>query len=727
MRKLSVFMAIVLLLASSPTSFANDLRVSNDISVSFDIPFAPDRVIVKMANTSIARSRTPDLGIAYTEARMINPSKDVTRNIADSFTTRHMTGKQNDLFVLTLEKTGRAEVERAVRILNANPAVLRAYPDYYGELDSSGIRPNDYYNYDLWALEHIQLPEVWEITTGSKDVVVGVIDTGIFANHEDLADNIWVNPDVGNCCDLGDDFHGYNFAGLRNSEGQFIPVGGTPVDVDHFGGHGTHVAGTIGAVGNNNVGVTGVNWNVSLAWLGVCVFLSMGIGDFGEARPVLSAVIDAVNYAEEHNIPILNGSLGFGPSVEIQDLYNAINNYSGLYIATAGNNGINNDVFPRYPGSFDLPNIIAVGNSTEEDNKFIDIRNGADHGSSYGANTVHLFAPGTNITSARNRYSDGWYRLGSATSMAAPHVAGVAALIKSIRPDYTAAQIKAAILDNLDIPDCTHCPNFCALTNLNCLPCLGCICNKSITGGRLNAYRAVKSAVILYGDVDDDGVIDAADITLLRRYIAANDKTIFLQQNPRFNIANARVFGQANAYPTAADVALLRQYIAGFDVTLGPQQGGMMMARGNTGLTFTIGEIIPDTNGYSYAEVEVRVENNPGIASISDMEIMLDSAHLEWDMRSGLPFDITDSIFGAESFIFPGSPSMFGTDFAVINIAPGLENLFDVTDDGLLITLKIKVKDGAVPDGTSIMLTVIAVHNLENDAVEFGIENVMNW
>jgi hypothetical protein len=252
----------------------------------------------------------------------------------------------------------------------------------------------------------------------------------------------------------------------------------------------------------------------------------------------------------------------------------------------------------------------------------------------------------------------------------------------------------------------------------------------TVQRGRLPSFGKTVNVPLwipLFGDVDGDGVIDAADITLLRRYIAANDKTIFLQQNPRFNIANARVFGQTNAYPTAADVALLRQYIAGFDVTLGPQQGGMMMARGNKGLTFTIGEIIPDTNGYSYAEVEIRVENNPGIASISDMEIILNSAHLEWDMRSGSPFDITDSIFGAESFIFPGSPSMFGTDFAVINIAPGLENLFDVTDDGLLITLKIKVKDGAVPDGTSIMLTVIAVHNLENDAVEFGIENVMNW
>jgi len=155
------------------------------------------------------------------------------------------------------------------------------------------------------------------------------------------------------------------------------------------------------------------------------------------------------------------------------------------------------------------------------------------------------------------------------------------------------------------------------------------------------------------------------------------------------------------------------------------------MAMGSMELTFTIGEIIPDLNGY--ADVSIWVANNPGIASISDMEIELNSDHLEWaqpTIRSNtpvLPFDITDSIFSEDYFIFPGSPSMFGTDFAVLNLAPSLGNLFDVTDDGLLITLKVKVKAGAVPDDTSITMTVIAVNNLENDAVEFGVANAMGW
>jgi subtilisin family serine protease len=199
-----------------------------------------------------------------------------------------------------------------------------------------------------------------------------------------------------------------------------------PMQNRHANDHGTHVAGTIGAVGNNFIGVTGVCWNVELASLKI-----------GNCFINLAAAIESIDYANRKGIEILNNSWGgctYSPTLRF-----VIGQYDGLFIASAGNNGTNNDLLPIYPASYDNNNIISVA-ATNQCDVLAPFSN-------YGIKSVDIAAPGTDIlsTSLHGEYS---YQNG--TSMAAPHVAGAAALLKSYKPGLTVSEIKKIILSSAD-------------------------------------------------------------------------------------------------------------------------------------------------------------------------------------------------------------------------------------------------------------------------------------
>lgn len=311
-------------------------------------------------------------------------------------------------------------VPQAQQALQRNPNVLYAEPDYIVYAD---VTPNDPFYVNLYGMGKINAPAAWDTFAGDANFVVAIIDTGINYTHPDLAANMWLNPGevAGNGLDDDangyiDDVYGWDFANNDNN----------PAD-GH--GHGTHTAGTVGAVGNNGVGVAGVNWNVKLAAL---KFLS----DAGSGST--SNAIKAVQYAVKEGIKVSNNSWGGGGFD--QSLYDAINasrSVGHLFVAAAGNNGANNDLTPFYPASYNLDNLISVAATDSSDAKA--------SFSNYGVTSVDLGAPGVNIYSTL----PSGYGSMSGTSMASPHVAGVAALVYGYHPSWTYQQVRDSIFNTV--------------------------------------------------------------------------------------------------------------------------------------------------------------------------------------------------------------------------------------------------------------------------------------
>jgi serine protease len=316
------------------------------------------------------------------------------------------------IYTITLD-TGIAAGE-AISFYSAIPGVVAAEPDHIIQIHRT---PNDPQYSSLYAMAKIGAPTAWDTTTGSGNFVVAVIDSGVDYNHPDLAANMWRNPGEinGDGIDndgngLVDDYYGANFIGANN---------GNPFDDN---GHGTHVAGTIGAVGNNGVGVAGVNWGVKIMAL---KFLSAtGSGSTSDA-------VEAINYAVAHGVKVSNNSWGGGGySATLFNAIQAAQAKGHIFVAAAGNENVNIDTTPSYPASYNLANVVAVASTTSTD-----ARSGF---SNFGSTTVDIAAPGSGIvsTTPNNTYSNF-----SGTSMAAPHVAGAIALYWDANPTATATQV----------------------------------------------------------------------------------------------------------------------------------------------------------------------------------------------------------------------------------------------------------------------------------------------
>ena len=296
----------------------------------------------------------------------------------------------------------------------------------------------------------IDAPEAWDVSTGSADVVVGVIDTGVDYTHPDLAANIWVNPgeDCSACRTDGidndgngyvDDWRGWDFLNDDNN----------PFDDN---GHGTHVAGTIAAVGDNGLGATGVSWSariMPLKFLG-----ANGAGDAADA-------VRAVLYADAMGAVVTNNSWGGDEySQALADAIAQADAHGSLFVAAAGNSFSDNDASPNFPSNYDLANVVAVAATDNDDARA--------WFSNYGRRTVDLGAPGAAILST---WPGSSYRYLDGSSMAAPHVTGSLALAKAAFPEATGAGLKALLLRTVD-------PNASLAT-------------RTTTGGRLNVGSAL--------------------------------------------------------------------------------------------------------------------------------------------------------------------------------------------------------------------------------------------
>jgi subtilisin family serine protease len=351
-------------------------------------------------------------------------------------------------------------VQAAVSRYENAPGIEYAEPNY--KLQPSATKPNDPRYDELYGLNNtgqtggtndsdIDAPEAWDITTGSQRTITAVIDSGTNIGHPDLRDNVWVNRDeiAGNNKDddkngYVDDVNGWDFFNGDNSVYD-------PADGDE---HGTHVSGTVAAQGNNDRGVTGVNWDAQIMPL---KFIGP---DFG----FTSDAVKAIDYAVDNGANISNNSWGGGGnSQSLKDAITRAGNQGHLFVAAAGNASNDNDQNPFYPASYDNNNIISVA-ATDSADQLASFSN-------FGSNTVDLGAPGVGILST---VPGNDYQRFSGTSMASPHVAGVAALLESQNPGSGALDLKRTILNNAE-----------PVSDLN---------GVTVTGDRLNAARALGSS-----------------------------------------------------------------------------------------------------------------------------------------------------------------------------------------------------------------------------------------
>ncbi|MDP9491856.1 MAG: S8 family serine peptidase, partial [Actinomycetota bacterium] len=349
--------------------------------------------------------------------------------------------------------------------LRSDPRVVYAEPNYRL---SALATPNDPSFNQLWGLVNtgqtvdgvtgtpdadIDADAAWNVATGSSSVVVGVTDTGVDFSHPDLAANRWTNPgEMGAGRDtngIDDDANGY----VDDWRGwDWVNNDNNPQDDND---HGTHVSGTIGGVGNNGVGVAGVNWNVRIMAL---KFLNgAGDGDLADA-------VEAVRYATAMGARVTNNSWsGGGFSQAMFDAIAEADSRGSLFVAAAGNSAFDNDLLPTYPASYDVPNVIAVAAT--------DQRDGLASFSNTGAASVDLGAPGVNVYSTVRSGGYSWF---DGTSMASPHVAGTAALAAAAFPGSTDVGLKSLLLRTTD-----------PKTSLS---------GSVGTGGRLNAGSALTCA-----------------------------------------------------------------------------------------------------------------------------------------------------------------------------------------------------------------------------------------
>ncbi len=383
-------------------------------------------------------------GRDYVEGEVLVRFKEHVKNVHDKETVRlrNLSVRRKFNVVKNLYHFSippGTDVIQTVQELSSDPDILSAEPNY---IYSALIVPNDEFFENQWGMSIINAPPAWDKGTDSSGVVIAVIDSGVDYNHPDLSDNIWKdsqnNP-------------GYN--AIKNDN--------DPMD-QHS--HGTHCAGVIGAMGNNEIGVCGVNWQVKIM---VLKFLdAYGNGTLADAIRCIEYVAD--RYDEGVNIAAVSNSWG-GNSYSLL-LYNAIDELrtrNVLFVAAAGNNARDADAMPIYPAAFNLPNIISVASSEQDDD--------VSTFSNYGKISVDIAAPGTSIYSTvLSTNPKSIYDIKSGTSMATPFVAGAAGLLSAMMDVSDSAQLKEWILRGAD--------RLHQWTNL------------TMTGGRLNLAESLRIA-----------------------------------------------------------------------------------------------------------------------------------------------------------------------------------------------------------------------------------------
>ncbi len=442
------------------------------------------------AQSGIVKKELPGFGeVEYFEGEVIVRFRDQSPRAEIERVKREMSIRRDHEYEFLAMQFIESEysVEELIRFFGDHPDVEYIQPNFVYRLiepverinqqSTEGLIPNDSLFASQWGLNNegqtyarengnlfsgtagadISATNAWSLTTGSENVIIAVFDTGIDYNHPDLAGNLYIDSEARH--------------GIDTSPGSLTPD--DPMDKD---GHGSHVAGIIGAMGNNLTGVSGVNWNVSL----------MAVRVFNDDNVTSThSIQQGFEYAIANGASISNHSYGSvvtnAENIDLDQrrVFESAAENGHLVITAAGNQNLNNDDFPKmFPASYTLDNIISVAATDSNDELTVF--------SNFGKNSVHIAAPGNRILST---YSDNGYSFLSGTSMAAPFVTGVAGLIKSMYPGANYQEIRERILFHAD-----------RLDNLQ---------YQIIDGRRLNALHSL---------IEDDGMppIAVSDLSISR-------------------------------------------------------------------------------------------------------------------------------------------------------------------------------------------------------------------
>lgn len=409
----------------------------------------------------------------------VNPASNTAQRI-NSFAkaSPHTTFQFIKTQLVTLPKG--ASLNAAMATYLGQSTVASVQPNY---IYVATATPNDKLYKQQYAPKLTGMDRTWDFDTGSKDVVVAVVDTGVNYNHQDLQANMWRNTGEIPGNGIDDDGDGYidDVYGIDALNGD-----SDPIDSD---GHGTHVAGIIGAVGNNKTGVTGVNWSTRIMALkflpGPAEIAAGKTGDTANAITCLQYVVRMKNRGVNIRVvnnswgPLENGIAGVPADPALKTAFDNVGKLGILSVCSAGNQGVNTDSQPHFPSGFTSPGIISVAASDSKD-RLADFSN-------FGPTSVDLSAPGVGILSTYPFMSkkvkvqgkkttitvptNSAYKVLSGTSMAAPQVSGAVALLATYYPNSSAQEIKDALLLSVDpIPSQA---------------------GKTLTGGRLNVARSI--------------------------------------------------------------------------------------------------------------------------------------------------------------------------------------------------------------------------------------------
>lgn len=417
------------------------------------------------------------------------------------------------------------DIDAVIRQLEANPAILFAEPDYLARLIAT---PNDSLYNDQWGLAQINAPTAWDVTTGSSNVVIAVIDSGMDMTHPDLAGQLWTNPGeiAGNGLDDDnngyiDDVHGWNLVDDN-------------ANLSDNTGHGTEVAGVIGAASNNGQGIAGVCWNCRLMVLKVTQ--SGGIANYSD-------IIEAIQYATLKGADVVNLSLG-GNSDSIS-LKLAVEQAAATAVVVGGAGNDDSDV-PFYPAAYE--SVLAVAGTTASDTKV--------SSSNYGS-WIDVTAPGETIMTT---FDGGSYGMSSGTSMAAPFAAGLAGLLRSAHPDWSADTARAQMMQTATAVDTVN-PGLEGL----------------LGDGRIDAAQALTIAAqpaLSYASHEVDGVVngrpepgstfdlnvalsnDWADASNVQATLSSADSYITI-------VENSASYGNIDTFNQAANLTPFRVTVSG--------------------------------------------------------------------------------------------------------------------------------------------------------------------